>query len=411
MYDLRSVIVMPLRHILSLQNLATMLTGLVMLFLLIAAASKLLDLPEFQRSLDTWSFVPPRVRPVAALFVPALELIVSLGWFLSARRQRFALAATIMLTVFTIAYLLHWLWIEKPTCNCLGIITRYLGDRESTAFFLIRNAALLAILVFSLVLDIRRSAPSDGPTLPDATVTPRAKSATGRPAFTLIELICVIFIIGLLIALLAPQLRGVRKSAERTTAFARLAEHGRAFAAYTVDFRDTWPYLTDPNATYTVFRAPDIDIGVQYWMVYSWWHVPMSELVYKVSWKDAVFRNSRRDPPGQTPFWYSCAFLADPGFFTKGRTGRDQWRATRVDEVLFPSRKALVINSSGWESENFATQDLPMVFADGSAEQLPRSLTTSWDYNGTGAWNPGGLFMVPIPGMTTAEGVRGRDKQ
>ena len=402
---------MPRRRIFTLHNLATTLTGLGMLFLLIAAASKLLDLPEFQRSLDTWSFVPPRLRPVAALLIPALELVVSLGWFLSIRRQRFTLAAAILLAAFTMAYLLHWFWIEKPTCNCLGIITRYMGDRESTAFFLIRNAALLAILIFSLILNARRSAPVRGPTSPEQAATPRIGPATSRPAFTLIELICVIFIIGLLIALLAPHLRGVRTRAERTIALSRLAEHGRAFAAYTGDFRDTWPYLTDPKATYTVFRAPGIDIGVQYWMVYTWWHVPMSELVYKTSWRDDVFRNSRRDPPGHTPFWYSCAFLADPGFFTKGRTGRDQWRATRVDEVLFPSRKALVINSSGWESENFASQDLPMVFADGSAEQVPRSLTTSWHYDGTGTWNPGGLFVLPIPGMTTAEGVRGRDKQ
>lgn len=44
---------MPRRRIFTLHNLATTLTGLGMLFLLIAAASKLLDLPEFQRSLDT----------------------------------------------------------------------------------------------------------------------------------------------------------------------------------------------------------------------------------------------------------------------------------------------------------------------------------------------------------------------
>lgn len=388
-----------------------MLTGLVMLFLLIAAASKLLDLPEFQRSLDTWSFVPPRIRPVAALCIPALELAVSLGWFLSARRQRFALAAAILLTVFTTAYMLHWIWIEKPSCNCLGIITRYLGDRESTAFFLFRNAGLLAILVFSLILNRRNPTPIGTPKSQEPAATPRETAATGRPAFTLIELICVIFIIGLLIALLAPHLRGVRKSAERTIALSRLAEHGRAFAAYTGDFRDTWPYLTDPQATYTVLRAPGIDIGVEYWMIYSWWHVPMSELVYKVSWQDALFRNSRRDPPGQTPFWYSCTFLADPGFFTKGRTGRNQWRATRVDEVLFPSRKALLINSTGWETMQFPEHSLPMLFVDGSVENVPGNLTTSWDPNGTGLWNPGGLFVVPIPGMTTAEGVRGRDKQ
>ncbi|MFO0860518.1 MAG: prepilin-type N-terminal cleavage/methylation domain-containing protein [Phycisphaerales bacterium] len=238
------------------------------------------------------------------------------------------------------------------------------------------------------------------------------RAGSSARGFSLIELLLVILIIAVLISLLAPSLKQVKDRAERVAAFSRFAGLGKGFIAYTADFKDTWPYLTDPNATWTILRAPHIDMGVEYWDIYCWWHVPLSELVYKLPWTDVSFRQNRRELPGPTPFWYSSAFLADPRFFVpSSRVGRNQWRATRVDEVLFPSRKALLVNGGAWDDGKKSSSPLPMVFADASAAEVPSNATLGWNPNGTGSWDPGGGFFAPIAGMTTLEGVRGRDRQ
>ncbi len=68
------------------------------------------------------------------------------------------------------------------------------------------------------------------------------KSTSRPPAFTLIELLIVISIIGVLIALLLPSLSKARQQARRIACQANIRANGIAFTAYAHDFKDWLPY-------------------------------------------------------------------------------------------------------------------------------------------------------------------------
>src|SRR5687767_2110501 len=79
---------------------------------------------------------------------------------------------------------------------------------------------------------------SSGPVLRRGPTMRRPRGpapARPAPAFTLIELLIVIAIIGVLIALLMPTITGARESARRTQCAAHLRNIGGAMMAYGTD--------------------------------------------------------------------------------------------------------------------------------------------------------------------------------
>jgi prepilin-type N-terminal cleavage/methylation domain-containing protein len=76
-----------------------------------------------------------------------------------------------------------------------------------------------------------------------ATSTNRL-SKRRRRAFTLVELLVVISIIGLLIALLLPSLRKARSQSKRTVCAANLRQIGVSLQAYLLDNNDRLPEVS-----------------------------------------------------------------------------------------------------------------------------------------------------------------------
>lgn len=378
----------------------------------LAAIAKLLDLPQFQRSIDSWTLVPVAVRPLLAFLIPLLELAVSGAWILGLRRQTMITVAFVMLLLFTGAFVVHWVTIAAPNCNCFGVVSRYMSDVESTRFILVRNAVLLSLSGFAMVVGRRKSTRDSDVNMTAGSDHSIATGPIASRGFTLLELLLVIAMIGILVSLIMPSFRSLRERTERTLVLSKLQGHAQAFTAYTADYKESWPYLTDPNATFSVLRSDDGGVVVRYWELYCWWHLPMSRITYRLSWRDERFRERKRDGIGASPFWYSPSFLADPAFFNPlARTGRNQWRATRVADVAFPSRKVLLGSSGYWERDTSDDKKIPSAFVDGSVDDFATSESNGWDPNGTGQWNPGGGFLSPTPGMVTLDGVRGRDRK
>src|SRR5438132_10061161 len=64
-----------------------------------------------------------------------------------------------------------------------------------------------------------------------------------RRGFTLIELLVVVAIIAILIGILLPTLSKARRSAQRTTCAAHLADFGKLFQTYLNDSRGKLPWV------------------------------------------------------------------------------------------------------------------------------------------------------------------------
>lgn len=109
-----------------------------------------------------------------------------------------------------------------------------------------------------------------------------------------------------------------------------------------------------------------------------------------------------------TSIWYSSSFAADPAFWRDTtRTGPNQWRATKLSEVQFPSQKAVLFANEAWRQSR--RKIAPLGFMDASAEGVPEASLKGGYPSGTGDW-PGSGLAGPVPGMVTIDGVHGRDR-
>src|SRR5688500_5609994 len=81
-------------------------------------------------------------------------------------------------------------------------------------------------------------------------LTSSAKFAPGgrgrRGAFTLVELLVVIGIIGVLVGLLMPALSGARRAARDVACLSNLRSVGQAFQLYSNQYRNVWPRPARP---------------------------------------------------------------------------------------------------------------------------------------------------------------------
>ncbi len=133
-----------------------------------------------------------------------------------------------------------------------------------------------------------------------------------------------------------------------------LRQHVAAFTAYTIDWREVWPVVTQPGpwmgfparapcfAASTVWARPLITAGSYPDGAIDVFFNPDSPLA-SVPGPDGDAMIPGRIS-GYTRYIYDCAFLADPLFWsTPTRCGPVQWRSNRAHEVLFPADQALLV--------------------------------------------------------------------
>jgi len=268
----------------------------------------------------------------------------------------------------------------------------------------------------------------------------RPAADLARSAFTLIELLVVIAVVATVIALSVPMLVASRAAAREIKSLANVRSHVLSLVAYTGDYRDTWPVFATPGAKSPRPRADGKPVLAQYFAARFQWHEVLAYRGYYTSRYEEAFLSPdapREDieipsafpdgrsgflpgrTPGYTHYHYSCSFLADPAFWVATeRRGPSQWRATRTDEVTFPSVKGLVTGIyprlyafSPWHREPLRRSDIG--FVDGSAVRKAESALLLGEVNGDGPiWIEYGAMDSGNgpPGMHTVWGVRGRDR-
>jgi len=373
-----------------------------MAVLLLAGVLKLFDLPAFASSLSSWSYLPDGVRVVLVILVPIAE-VAAPGLFFAGVRQNWACRLGLTLLVgFTLVYVGHLALGEAPECRCFGKLSAYAQSVDHAWIVVARNIVLM-LMILPGALPARQRAPRHTPT----------------GGFTLIETLLVMAIVGLLLALLLPSLTGVRDSATRLVHLSRLRQHASVFTAYTMDWDDTFPAPTDPDATYTVFYHNDKVIPLGYFDVDWRWNVALASEYDDNPLHPSFFAPKEARWYG-TDYNYSVSFLADPKFWNpKTRTGPRQWRSTRINEVRYPSLKGMFVNRHDYPSTVEPDEPPPFefigagaAFVDGSAEFVKKERFGRTYIGGEGPW-PARLH--PSVGLGswwvshTVDGVRGRD--
>lgn len=232
-----------------------------------------------------------------------------------------------------------------------------------------------------------------------------------QPGFTLLELLITLLIIGMLVSFAAPSFMLVREKANTAKSLANIRSIGTMFASYSTDYRDTNPYFTDPQATYTVLRSDVVDLPVRYFDATVYWNYLMASTGYA----DSVLNQSFMAPGSEvsvTPdYRYAAAFIATQEFWKQEtRTGPEQWRSTRSSAVRYPSAKGilrrLVITELG--NNEVAGNMLHVAYVDGHAAKTDREACTPGYPRGEGNW----VGSTRVTGWVihhTLDGIFGRD--
>ncbi len=255
-----------------------------------------------------------------------------------------------------------------------------------------------------------------------------ARNALGISAFTILELLVVLVVIGVLIALAAPSLRTIKSEMTRLRCVANISQVNRILLSYTNDSRGMFlaRYKDDPNTL-------DTPKGL------ARYRGQLQNTFYNEPWRGysglAPYARVLRCPASQHDTGNPIAFnwpwdyvissstlitpdYLDPTLPASVWSTRTGARVQNIDGVLFPSAKALVYEETVWHAWNgyfSAATDLrevmlwgrvaspaSLAFADGSAAMIPVA--------SMGPFVLRAPDMLSMPCETTEWGIRGRDR-
>lgn len=394
-----------------MERLASIGASFAMLVIAGAGLLKLLDIGAFHLALRSWGFLPRPLVPFLTIVIPCTELLAGGLWIVGFWRRTILAGMIAFLSLASAAYAAHLWFASAPDCGCLGILAQYSWAVEISRYVLPRNLFLLFLLIAARLLGARPALPAPVSAAPFA-----APPRTPAPrAFSVIELILTIALVGLLLTLIIPSLARTRLAARVAASSAQIRSHASLFNAYANDYRGLMPYVTEPDAHYTVLRAGNIAYPTLYFEAVNRWHLGLAAGYYEDDPLSPSFSFPGEPRLPFTTYNYSQTFLADPAYWRDTtRTGPAQWRAVRADEALFPSAKTLLVDSQSERlrrpiPDTVGGSPVLAAFVDASARQIPLAGFTRGYPQQTG-WEWPGVFNSVVPiGMHTIDGVRGRD--
>jgi type II secretory pathway pseudopilin PulG len=220
--------------------------------------------------------------------------------------------------------------------------------------------------------------------------------ARAAPAFTLVEALVAIGILGILIAILAPALRGVRDAGRETVCLANLGTCHRDMMAFVESNGGAFPYQpagkwvdasvegdgSSAALSTSHFAFPsrwtDAVRGVAPWREhFEAWVCPGSAHQPGEPWRIGESVGARRGD-GASSYHLSDAYRADPRVWMEGTEASDSLlRAVREHEVRSPAAKVLFFDAEMAHLDPLATEQekdaRPIGFGDGHARILKRS--------------------------------------
>jgi len=232
-----------------------------------------------------------------------------------------------------------------------------------------------------------------------------------RRGVSAVETMVVLAIVALLLSIVLPLLQAARSTAHDAGSLANLRTHGMAFSQYASSYRENFPYFTSPAGPVEIPYGGRTYKSMYFEAHYRWPLVLASEYYGGIAPHPTQNRPGSNSRAGYS-YYYSATMLADPAFWNEStRTDADQWRGTRRDEVLYPSRKALLVESGPLAPPYWNIQPSVRVLigsVDGAAqarraaEFIPPIRSGEGDYEGA-------IHRFGIFGMHTRNGIRGMD--
>lgn len=390
----------------------TILGGFVALVMMVASVGKLVDLPAFLQSFDSWTLVPEALVPILAVFVPLCEAALAILWAQPRFRARAQVGMLCLLLLFTAVYAAHWIFAQPPACNCLGKIAAYQSSVSDARMVVLRNGILMLMLAFAITQS-----------------RPRTEFVTsGVPVrvrgFTLIETLVVIAVIATLIAISLPALYGAKVRSRLSLSLSNLRSHASTMTMYGGDHQDYLPAPTRPLPEPTTITSRSISRSyeAQYFEATYFWPLAMCDEYYPGSLTAKAFlspfNEQYRELQGsqmiQTSYFLACSFFADPAFYDPERREYfpSQLRATKAHEVSFPTDKALLAERERTESGPSPGKYVLASFCDGHAADQSLGEASDQYHEGTADYIIHYSGHGPVGGSPIQHpvfGLRGRD--
>ncbi len=236
------------------------------------------------------------------------------------------------------------------------------------------------------------------------------RRSSPSPGFSLVEVLVTISVIALLLTLMVPALRAVRKKGRESAILAGTRQHVSVLTLYTHDFKDSHPWAGTPDAdgrNFLPLPASSEVFPSYYFQLSSTWTLLLAGY-YDGLWPHP----SQRNPSGGrgAGYQYSCAMLADPAYWHPVSAGaRRHLRATATHEVRYPDRKALLAGGIDVDPYPVWVRDgVILGFSEGSASFTPSSMLVEPLRRGDGPV-PGVFHVRGFFGLDTRAGILGID--
>lgn len=243
-----------------------------------------------------------------------------------------------------------------------------------------------------------------------------------RRAFTIIELLIVISLIGLLASILLPALSQARYSARYLQAASTMRQMYISVTTYGNDSKDGLPYFATPGNPWGPVVVNGVDVrnaqGRYFGPQAVLWPSLLRAYISgrpKLPDRDAMIPVGEKYglPPEQsdmilyTRFNLSYTAFSAPEYWTNDVPPRNRslFRGTRWGEIQFPSQKGILVDTQ-WvtiEIQRRYTLTASFVMADGSTSKAAWS-----DLNMDLVERPGTTITMPV--HSTRYGLAGRDR-
>jgi len=341
----------------------------------VAAIAKILSFDAFVRLITASFFLDqlPAIAAAVGFVVVGVEAFLAALYFLEIDLPWVRRLTLATLVVFS-AFLLYQVFAPSGQgCGCLIAATRSTNARHDAMLGLIRNAGLILLVVWlgwsSRVITMvsKRAGEQEG------------ANGLGAKAFTLVEVLLVILVIGVLLAISLPTLAGSRRAAKESRHLSLGKGLAAAAAAYTTDFKGLYPNL---GVEGQLFERPWVD-GAQlplstsgYFKANAWF---WTSLVVPNYFTDRVsidngWGEPLTDKMIATRFWMAHGLMASTRYWTGDDPGGDwaELRGQAIHNVVHPSRKGMLIfqnvhNIPGTEVNNRSRLLSVVAGCDGAA--------------------------------------------